>query len=747
MSNHYQKISYLLGLIPPDNKAMLQEYKHYGIKVESPSALEVELAMRKHRWNEMQKLQEDFFSTTGKIIVGAEIDALKIFGLPDIDQIRRSLEPDFEDPKLDNVSFTANQFVAHKRVVSEVQEALIGDDKIVTKKEANPEQLSVFDHMLLTAFGISTGRTLGQLKKVLPPDFDVDEFDRTAVLPQIRNNYLRGVIDHSGDRIKTELGQKHIVKLKNVLNKMAREGKSPYQMGRLLHKLTGEGELWYWLRLTRSEAILAVNAGFNAQTKASGAEFEEWSAAGNACPICQAFHGRMWKIGDGPEPVESTHPHCVIGTTKVMTPNGFMSIKEIKLNDLVLSHNGKFRKVTKLHRHQEANQKMIKIGYLNPQYSGRKVKNEITLKITDNHPIWLNGKWQNAINTKVGDKIKILAKRCPVCNKLMPYSRWRTVHGKEANFCSLDCSNKVMDNWVHRPKEETKQIRKKISDFKKINNPMHDNDCIEKMRKSKVEYYKQPGIKEAQSKRIKKFHAENPDFTKKYIEKWKKENPEKYKKTKKKQGESLRRFYQKYPEKHPNRTMCNVSKPQKALYNLIIEFFKNAILEMPIKTSKTVFYADIAIPEYKIIIEYDGSYWHRDKEKDLRRDLELAELGWTTIRFTKDNWQTAPKQIKRVLKNHKNEYEFIEVIVSDIKEEIKTNIKLFNLSVDVDESYIAKGFVVHNCLCVRVARFIQGNRPIQPTWNQPSPYDQFYTADELRNLPGRDDVLSILNRP
>lgn len=29
--------------------------------------------------------------------------------------------------------------------------------------------------------------------------------------------------------------------------------------------------------------------------------------------------------------------------------------------------------------------------------------------------------------------------------------------------------------------------------------------------------------------------------------------------------------------------------------------------------------------------EYDGEYWHRDKEKDLNRDLELKEVNWNII--------------------------------------------------------------------------------------------------------------------
>jgi len=39
------------------------------------------------------------------------------------------------------------------------------------------------------------------------------------------------------------------------------------------------------------------------------------------------------------------------------------------------------------------------------------------------------------------------------------------------------------------------------------------------------------------------------------------------------------------------------------------------------------------ISELKIAIEYDGSYWHQDKEKDLKRQKEIEQCGWRFIRY------------------------------------------------------------------------------------------------------------------
>ena len=44
-------------------------------------------------------------------------------------------------------------------------------------------------------------------------------------------------------------------------------------------------------------------------------------------------------------------------------------------------------------------------------------------------------------------------------------------------------------------------------------------------------------------------------------------------------------------------------------------------------------YLDIALPNFKINIEYDGVKWH-DEEKDAIRDLNLIKNGWNIMRIS-----------------------------------------------------------------------------------------------------------------
>jgi hypothetical protein len=75
-----------------------------------------------------------------------------------------------------------------------------------------------------------------------------------------------------------------------------------------------------------------------------------------------------------------------------------------------------------------------------------------------------------------------------------------------------------------------------------------------------------------------------------------------------------------------------ISKPQLQLYEVIKQQYPTAVLEYPVLD----YCLDIAVPEKKLCFEYDGAYWHQDKEKDKKRDEVLTELGWKVIRFRDD---------------------------------------------------------------------------------------------------------------
>lgn len=58
--------------------------------------------------------------------------------------------------------------------------------------------------------------------------------------------------------------------------------------------------------------------------------------------------------------------------------------------------------------------------------------------------------------------------------------------------------------------------------------------------------------------------------------------------------------------------------------------------EFPVVTPKTTVFIDVAIPNLKLAFESDGSYFHKDKKNDRKRDELLRKQGWTVYHFKAD---------------------------------------------------------------------------------------------------------------
>lgn len=63
------------------------------------------------------------------------------------------------------------------------------------------------------------------------------------------------------------------------------------------------------------------------------------------------------------------------------------------------------------------------------------------------------------------------------------------------------------------------------------------------------------------------------------------------------------------------------------------------------------YWADFAIPEYKLVIELDGRKYHKDrKNHDRRRDAYMHRMGWKVMRFTyRDVTKRRAKTIEKIL--------------------------------------------------------------------------------------------------
>jgi len=137
-----------------------------------------------------------------------------------------------------------------------------------------------------------------------------------------------------------------------------------------------------------------------------------------------------------------------------------------------------------------------------------------------------------------------------------------------------------------------------------------------------------------------------------------KNNPAKRPEARKKRSEWCKKYYKENPDKHPNRIIAKrmkelghhyASKNQLEMYYTIKKYYPSAELEHPVDTGISIRFIDVAIPEKKVGFEYDGEYWHQDKNKDELRDKELANCGWTIIRITKKSFGVLIKKLQELI--------------------------------------------------------------------------------------------------
>ena len=461
-SEYINLVSGFFGLIPPEDDAitkMIAAYyagksyeleclntspltpiqreeliKFMGLKGESPSLWEMELAGKKHRWQKIDKIQKDLFRNFAEKVIKYEKDVLKLFKLPSFETLERDAAGEDVNIQERAISISDEQWKSYDRIMKEWLESLIGVKAAQEKKQFEDEyEMPIYPNSMLGGFTVGLDKTLSDIKRRLREfyasqglsDDEIKEaikrfLQGREIVPQLDNLYLRALIRDGAKRIRTFTDEKMRKKVRKIIARMVGNKRSILDIARFLHDKF-KGQLWYWLRIARSEVVLAYNKAFNAQCKAAGVNYEKWSALSTACPLCAALDGRVWKLGEGPEPVQDSHPHCTLSDTKVITYEGTKKIVDVNVGDLVLTHKGRYRKVTFKHIHEEVDQWLV---FISANYDN--IVNEC-LPLTLKHLIINNDNWQDAGLTKINDKLKCYIKEAnifydiPVTNFYLKY--------------------------------------------------------------------------------------------------------------------------------------------------------------------------------------------------------------------------------------------------------------------------------------------------------------------------------------
>lgn len=109
-----------------------------------------------------------------------------------------------------------------------------------------------------------------------------------------------------------------------------------------------------------------------------------------------------------------------------------------------------------------------------------------------------------------------------------------------------------------------------------------------------------------------------------------------------------------------------ISQPQIQLYNIVKAQYPEAILNYPYSTCTLDIFVEIH--GIKIDIEYDGSYWHQNKQRDIRRDKFLQSEGFKTLRVRSGHLIPTEKELFDTIEYLVNtEHNFGEIVLSDWK--------------------------------------------------------------------------------
>lgn len=264
--------------------------------------------------------------------------------------------------------------------------------------------------------------------------------------------------------------------------------------------------------------------------------------------------------------------------------------------------------------------------------------------------------------TKIGEyfevKIQDLPKgshaivevQCDYCGIVVEkeYRRYLEEHDDELGDCCGKC-NRIKSNksWIERYGGiglQSKQIKDKAQKTNKIKYgckaPMQNKEIYEKVRKTQEEKYGGIGLQSPITR--KKIEERNLELRGvKY--------PAQDEKIREKQRNTLK---EKYGVEHPlqflefkEKAIVNamktrqmngtfVSKPEKIITDMLKELYgeENCLPSFPV--GRLSLDCLLIIENIKIDVEYDGWYWHKNRqEEDRRRNYTLLNLGYKVLRI------------------------------------------------------------------------------------------------------------------
>ncbi len=363
----------------------------------------------------------------------------------------------------------------------------------------------------------------------------------------------------------------------------------------------------------------------------------------------------------------------------ILTSQGYKHIGKIKIGDKVLTHTGKFRKVTKLLENKKYKGEVIKIG-VGWKYTTKQQEKEETITVTPEHPILTSKGWKKACDLNKYDKIIVSAEHCKNCGELHPLLFYRNKN----KFCSSQCASKY--NATKQYKDEYQHTIRSIKASKQMYRE-YANGTRDKYK-----------ITEKANKKCREMVANGNWILQKDL------NRTGVPRTKEvKEKISYKNSLQRYKDEGIE-YLTYENKFKGVLEKLNINYEWHRRIDN--------YEVDFYLPEYNLIIEIDehvkNSKYDKEREQHLKNQKHsILRIMNTQIEILEqidlnpiNNFYDLIGEAQKISMNHLGLYDFMELEISSIKKWVlQSSKKLYNFAVDKDESYIAKGIVTHNCRC------------------------------------------------